>query len=108
MSTTFPSPRVSRAVEVAQTRLPRCCPSHPDWPTLRDHLTSQFPTVAESQLEAELDRAAAAVILFDLIEDERLPTVELMVRHNLMLLTGQIKDSVRLDPESHVRHRDAT
>jgi hypothetical protein len=97
---------VPRAVEVAQQRIPRCCSSHPDWPTLRGHLARQFPTVAESQLEAELDRARAAVVLFDLIEDERLPTVELMVRHNLMLLTGQIKDSVRLDPESHVRHRD--
>ncbi len=108
MSATSPdSRRPSAAGEAIRQRLPRCCPSHRDWLTLRDHLARQFPTVQGQRVEDEIDRARAAVEMFDLTECEQVPTAELIVRHNLMLLTGQVTDSVRFDPETHVRRQDS-
>jgi hypothetical protein len=107
MSKTSPDSRqLPAAGEAIRQRLPRCCPSHRDWVTLRDHLVRQFPTVSDQQVDDEIDRARAAVEMFDLTGFERVPTAELIVRHNLMLLTGQVTDSVRLDPETHVRRQD--
>lgn len=105
MSATVPPPRPSKADGLAQQRMPRCCPSHPDWPTLRDHLVGQFATVDVNRVDAEIDGALAAAKMFGLPTGEELPTVELIVRHSLMLLTGQITDNVRLNPETHVHRR---
>jgi hypothetical protein len=105
MSATVPPPRPSNVDGLAQQQVPRCCPSHADWPTLRDHLAGQFPTVDVTRADAEIDRALAAAKMFGLPKDEQLPTVILIVRHSLMLLTGQVTDNVRLDPETHAHRR---
>lgn len=105
MSETVPHPRLSRAVDVAQQRMPRCCPSHPDWPTLRAHLARQFPTVEAVLIDDEIDRAREAAVMFGVPREEQLPTVEIVARHNLMLLTGEIVETSRLDPETHVRRQ---
>jgi hypothetical protein len=89
MSTTSPDSRQPPAAgEAIRQRLPRCCPSHRDWVTLRDHLVRQFPTVSDHHIDDEIDRARAAVEMFDLTESEQVPTAELIVRHNLMSLTA--------------------
>jgi hypothetical protein len=108
MSTTVPATRLVRAVEVAQQRMPRCCPSHADWPTMRDHLSQQFPTVHVIHVDDEIDRAREATVMFGLAAEEQLPTAEIVVRHNLMLLTGQLVEKSRLDPETHTRNRGQT
>ncbi len=77
--------------------------SHPDLKALRDHLSVQFPTVAIVRIDDEIARAYEASSWFGLAADELVATVEIAVRHNLMLFTGQIPDSSRLDPETHVR-----
>jgi hypothetical protein len=77
--------------------------SDPDLKTLRDRLSAQFPTVAIVRIDDEIARAYEASSWFGLAAGELLSTVEIAVRHNLMLFTGQIPDSSRLDPETHVR-----
>jgi hypothetical protein len=81
----------------------RCCEAHPDLKTLRDHLSAQFSTVTIVRIDDEIAQAYEACSWFGLSPDELLSTVEIAVRHNLMLFTGQVPDSSRLDPETHVR-----
>jgi hypothetical protein len=83
--------------------LQRCCVSHPDLKTLRDHLSVQFPAVSVARVDDEIARACEASSWVGLPADELLSTVEIAVRHNLLLFTGQVPDSSRLDPEIHVR-----
>jgi hypothetical protein len=83
--------------------MPRCCESHADWDTLRTHLAAQFPTVHVVHINNEIERARQATVMFGLSLVEQLPTAEITVRHCLMLLTGQIQDNSRLDPETHCR-----
>ena len=81
----------------------RCCDSHPDLETLRGHLLEQFAGVPIARVDDEIARARDAAAWFRLPADELVSTVEITVRHNLMLFTGQVPDSSRLDPETHVR-----
>jgi hypothetical protein len=83
--------------------LPRCCPSHPDWRTLAEHMVAEFPEIAAGDVVRELTRAKGAVEAFGLDDGDQLSVAELMTRHQLMLLTGQAPDIARLDPERHVR-----
>ena len=83
-------------------RLPRCCPSHPDWPTLAQHLLDDFPEVNISVLIRELSRARDATEHLGIDGPEALHTAELITRHQLLLVTGQAPDIARLDPERHV------
>jgi hypothetical protein len=79
---------------------------HSELATLRAHLSEHFPTVSIVRVDDEIARAYEASAWFGLPADELLSTVEIAVRHNLMLFTGQVPDSSRLDPETHVRHPD--
>jgi hypothetical protein len=83
--------------------LPRCCPSHDDWPTLGQHLVDEFPEIALADIVRELGQAKAAVVDMALPHEDALDTAELIARHQLLLLGGRIEDVARLDPERHVR-----
>lgn len=83
--------------------LPRCCERHPDWATLSQHLVTEFPEVPVGDLVRELCRAKDAVEQVELPADEALRIGELIVRHQLMMRAGQVRDAARLDPERHVR-----
>ena len=82
-------------------RLPRCCPVHEDWATLARHLVDEFPEVRATAVIRELARSRNAVEGLGLSGEDALQTGELIVRHQLMLLTGRSADIARLDPERH-------
>lgn len=79
-------------------RLPRCCPSHPDWSTLAAHLHDDFAEVDVSVLIRELHRAREAVASVGLDETEGLQTAELIARRQLMLFCGT-EENARLYPQ---------
>lgn len=83
--------------------IPRCCESHPDWPTLSQHLVEDFPDIPIDDLVREVRRAKAAVERVTLPRDEALAIGELIVRQQLMLRAGQLREVARLDPERHRR-----
>jgi len=87
----------------AAAPLPRCCPTHPDWPTLSQHLVDSFPEVPVSYVVREVRRAQDAVDHVSLDSAEALEIGELIVRHQLMMRAGQLPEVARLDPERHVR-----
>ena len=83
--------------------LRRCCTQHDDWRTLAEHLVSDFTSLPADDVLQELARAKRAVAVFGLSESEQVGVAELMTRHQLMLLTGEVRDIARLDPERHAR-----
>lgn len=83
--------------------LPRCCESHPDWATLSQHLADEFPEIPIGDLVREVRRAKDAVEQVELPLAEALEIGELIVRHQLMMRAGHVRDAARLDPERHVR-----
>lgn len=85
--------------------LARCCRTHPDWPTLSQHLLAEFPDLDVREIVREVARAKAAVATASLDGMEALVTGELIARHQLMLLSGRLGDIARLDPETHIRSR---
>jgi hypothetical protein len=88
-------------------KLQRCCESHDDWRTLAEHLVAAFPAVAAGDVFRELARSRDAVVAFSLDTSDQFGVAELMTRHQLMLLSGEVRDIARLDPERHVRGREA-
>jgi len=83
--------------------LPRCCPHHPDWPTLSHHLTVEFPELDAGDIVREVHRAKEAVEHVNLEPSEALITGELIARHQLAMLSGRVTEVARLDPERHAR-----
>ena len=88
-------------------KLQRCCATHDDWRTLAEHLVEAFPAVAAGDVLRELARARDAVVAFSLDDSDQFGVAELMTRHQLMLLSGEVRDIARLDPERHVRNPEA-
>jgi len=84
-------------------RLPRCCASHPDWPTLSEHLLLEFPEVAVTDVICEVRRAKDAAEHVHLPEQEALQIGELIARHQLLMRSGRLAEVARLDPEQHAR-----
>lgn len=83
--------------------LPRCCETHPDWPTLSQHLLEDFPDLPIDDLVREVRRAKDAVERVSLPSEEALAIGELIIRHQLMMRAGQVREVARLDPERHRR-----
>lgn len=83
--------------------IPRCCESHPDWPTLSQHLAEDFPDIPIDDLVREVRRAKAAVDRVTLPGAEALAIGELIIRQQLMMRAGQLREVARLDPERHRR-----
>jgi hypothetical protein len=86
--------------------LPRCCPHHPDWPTLAQHLLDDFAEASIGDVVREVTRAKDAVARVGLDDVDALEAAELIARHQLMMLTGRVREVARLDPESHNRPSD--
>lgn len=81
----------------------RCCAQHSDWATLTQHLLAAFPAVDPADVVSEVVEARAVSDRFSLETAEALELAEVIVRHKLMLLTGEAPDAARLDPQLHVR-----
>jgi hypothetical protein len=88
--------------------LPRCCDSHDDWRTLAEHLVKDFQALPAGDVVRELSRAKTAAEGFGLTTAEMFDVAELMARHQLMLLGGDLPDIARLDPERHTRRSTST
>ena len=84
-------------------RLPRCCARHADWPTLTQHLVEEFPEIGIGDLVREVRRAKDAVDAVGMEPGEALEIGELIVRHQLLMRTGQVAEVARLDPERHTQ-----
>lgn len=84
-------------------RLPRCCPTHPDWATLSQHLLDEFSEIAIGDIVREVRRAKDAVEQVSLDPADALLTGELIARHQLSMLCGRLTEVARLDPERHAR-----
>jgi hypothetical protein len=100
-----PAPRSSASSEPTG-RLPRCCHKHEDWATLGEHLTADFPTIPAGDVLRDLAEARWVTERFGLGPEDSLDISELIVRHQLMLLTGELPDVAHLDPQSHARRSD--
>lgn len=83
--------------------LPRCCPRHPDWATLSEHLLVEFPSVPVSDVVREVRVAMIAATSVGLPDEAALDVGELIARQQLMLACGRRADVARLDPERHGR-----
>jgi hypothetical protein len=83
--------------------IPRCCESHPDWPTLSQHLVEDFPEIPIDDLVGEVRRAKDAVERVSLPAVEALAVGELIIRQQLMMRAGHTREVARLDPERHRR-----
>lgn len=88
--------------------LPRCCDQHDSWRVLAEHLVSDFVDVPAGDVVREIGRAKAAVETFGIEPGDQIAVAELMARHQLMLLDGQLPDIARLDPERHLRGAETT
>lgn len=80
----------------------RCCPEHPDWPTLGEHLLNDFPDAAITEVVRAIAQAKEAV---DTIPPghNALAIGESIARQHLLVVTGLTAYSLRLDPETHHR-----
>lgn len=87
--------------------LPGCCPSHPDWATLAQHLVVEFAALGARTVVDIVRHARDAVELAALTGGEALVIAEKIARYQLLLLCGAADDVARLDPEQH-DHRSRT
>jgi hypothetical protein len=70
----------------------RCCPSHPDWPTLTEHLMAAFPTVGLEEIVRAVAEAKTTTDGMELPASEALGTGEVLARLRLQERTGQAPD----------------
>jgi hypothetical protein len=82
----------------------KCCETHDGWGELAEHLVSLFPDLRVGEVVDVMRRSRDAAVEFELPENEQLQTVEIMVRYQLLQISGRLVTGARLDPENH--HRD--
>jgi hypothetical protein len=83
----------------------KCCESHDGWGEVAEHLVALVPDPRVGKVVDVMRRARDAVNAFGLPENEHLQTVEIMVRYQLLQISGHLVTDARLDPESHRRDR---
>jgi hypothetical protein len=66
-----------------------CCQSHKSWPELTQHLIEAFPDVSLQEIVGIIGRTRQAESDFGLPDDERLATAEVIVRNQLLQLSGE-------------------
>jgi hypothetical protein len=76
-----------------------------EWDAMRARLSRSFPDLPDDEVLAELIHAHDAVEYVGTPESERPELVEFMARYGLMVRTGQVSPSDRLDPERHASPR---
>jgi hypothetical protein len=89
-----------KSLDAVTVRVRRCCRRHEDWDELAQHLIADFPTVAPETVLTQVTRAAAGCDEFGLAETDGRETAELITRYQLMLLTGELVDNARTDPQT--------
>lgn len=82
-------------------RIARCCDSHADWPTLARHLCADFPLVnpADVLREVAVARSAVTGLMHD--RSQMMLIGELISRNQLLLLSGERRETAHLDPQTH-------
>src|SRR3954468_9247631 len=103
MSTSLDASGVDSLAEPAA----RCCPGHPDWPTLAQHLLDEYPDATITDIVREVRRARDAVANLGMDDADAVEVGEAIARNQLSLLTGRVVDVARLDPERHDRDDSA-
>jgi hypothetical protein len=93
--------QVSSAPSISRSA--RCCPAHADWPTLAEHLISEFSDARPALVVRELRDARQVVTSVGLRDAEALEVAEVIARHRLKLAAGLIDDVARLDPQPRTR-----
>jgi hypothetical protein len=78
-----------------------------DWPQLCEALVAQFPSVPAQTVMVEVARAKQSVSLFGLGPADEIEIGRRIAWNGLLILTGEVPDAARLDPESHLRRRHA-
>jgi len=68
---------------------------------VRGRLASNFPELGEDDIVAELLHAHDSVDYVGTPDDERLELIEFMARYGLLVRSGRVSPSDRLDPETH-------
>lgn len=76
-----------------------------EWETIRGRLAASFPEFGEDDILAELMQAHDAVEYVGTPEEDRAELVEFMARYGLLVRSGRITPSDRLDPERHASPR---
>jgi hypothetical protein len=85
--------------------LRKCCETHDGWGELTEHLVALFPELKVAEIVDVLRRSRDAAVEFGLPENEQLQTVEIMVRYQLLQISGRLVTGARLDPENHQRNQ---
>ena len=85
MSTPLDAPDVARSAEPGE----RCCLGHPDWPTLAQHLLTEYPDATITDIVREVRRARDALDDLGLDDEEAVAVGEAIARNQLSLLTGR-------------------
>jgi hypothetical protein len=67
----------------------RCCPSHPDWPTLTEHLMAAFPMLGLEETVRAVAEAKTTTDGMDLPTSEALGTGEVLARLRLQERAGR-------------------
>jgi hypothetical protein len=76
-----------------------------DWPQLCASLEAHFSTLPGQTVVVEVARAKQSVSLFGLSPQDELEMGRRIAWNSLLILTGEVPDAARLDPESHLRRR---
>lgn len=81
-----------------------------DWTALRDKLVDAFPDFGPEDVLTEILNAHDAVQYVGTPESDQYELVEFMARYGLLVRSGRITPSDRLDPEKHAspRRQDST
>lgn len=78
-----------------------------DWEALRNRLAESFPEFSADDVLTEIVHAHEAVEYVGTPEGEQYELVEFMARYGLMVRSGRVTPSDRLDPEHHASPRRA-
>ncbi|HEX3707627.1 MAG TPA: hypothetical protein VHV76_13450 [Mycobacteriales bacterium] len=80
-----------------------------NWDALRTKLVASFPDFSPEDVLTEIVHAHDAVQYVGTPDAEQYELVEFMARYGLMVRSGQVTPSDRLDPERHAspRRQDA-
>jgi hypothetical protein len=76
-----------------------------DWVALRDKLVKAFPDFSAEDVLTEIVNAHDAVRFVGTPEPDQFELVEFMARYGLLVRSGRVTPSDRLDPERHASPR---
>jgi hypothetical protein len=72
----------------------RCCPSHPSWDVLFDHLRVEFPTVPPERILSLLAQASSSMEIYALDGSTTLGMAETVTRFQLGMTVGHSIETI--------------